>query len=158
MPFTDKVLHCQRCGSPFFFTVEQQRQMDTAELVVIDPLLCPTCRGLATSSELPSQPGSDTRSSLVESHQATDSEEVHLVPVKPTSVDSGRHTGRVKWFDTRKGFGFIVQDDGSEIFVHHTGIAGVGPKHLEDGQPVEYEIETTGKGPQAFNVFPIEPL
>ena len=67
---------------------------------------------------------------------------------------SERHTGKVKWFDARKGYGFIIQDEGGEIFVHFTGIAGEGYKTLEEGQAVEYDIEETPKGPQAVRVVP----
>ncbi len=65
-----------------------------------------------------------------------------------------RHTGRVKWFDPRKGYGFIIQDEGGEIFVHFTGIAVEGYKILQEGQAVEYDIEETSKGPQAVRVVP----
>jgi len=61
--------------------------------------------------------------------------------------------GKVKWFDGRKGFGFITPDDGGEdLFVHHTNILGQGFKSLEEGQQVEYEIGQGRKGPQATNV------
>ncbi len=59
-------------------------------------------------------------------------------------------TGKVKWFDSRKGYGFIVPEDGGdEIFVHHTDIQMEGFKDLNDGQAVEYEVGETEKGPCA---------
>ncbi len=61
-------------------------------------------------------------------------------------------TGRVKWFDEKKGFGFIEQQDGKDVFVHFRAIAGSGFKTLADGQEVEFEIEQGQKGPQAVNV------
>ena len=61
-------------------------------------------------------------------------------------------TGRVKWFNDRKGFGFIVGEDGTEIFVHYSGIAGEGFRTLNDGDEVEYEIGQGDKGPQAQQV------
>lgn len=60
--------------------------------------------------------------------------------------------GTVKWFSEQKGFGFIKQDDGDDIFVHYTGIQGTGFKSLEEGQRVRFEIETSPKGPKANNV------
>lgn len=63
--------------------------------------------------------------------------------------------GTVKWFSERKGFGFIVPDDGSEeLFVHHSNIAGDGFKTLSDGQAVEYTAGQGKKGPEATDVRP----
>lgn len=62
-------------------------------------------------------------------------------------------TGTVKWFSNDKGFGFITPDDGDrDLFVHHTGIAGVGHKSLAEGSKVKFEIEESDKGPKAINV------
>ena len=62
-------------------------------------------------------------------------------------------TGKVKWFDERKGFGFITPDDGGkDLFVHHTNIMGQGFRSLSEGQSVEYEVGQGRKGPQATNV------
>jgi CspA family cold shock protein len=61
--------------------------------------------------------------------------------------------GVVKWFDTKKGFGFIEQSGGDDVFVHFSGIAGDGFKSLRAGEEVEFEIATGPKGPQATNVL-----
>lgn len=61
--------------------------------------------------------------------------------------------GHVKWFNDRKGFGFIVLDSGLEIFVHYSGILGDGYKTLKQDQRVSITVEDTGKGPQATNVM-----
>lgn len=60
--------------------------------------------------------------------------------------------GKVKWFDNKKGYGFILAEDGREIFVHYTGIVSEGFKSLSEGQIVEYEISSGDKGVQAVNV------
>ena len=60
--------------------------------------------------------------------------------------------GTVKWFSPEKGYGFISQDNGEDVFVHYTGIVGEGFRSLEQGQRVEFEISDGRKGPQASNV------
>jgi len=60
--------------------------------------------------------------------------------------------GKVKWFNEKKGFGFIEQDNGPDLFVHHTAITGEGFKTLSEGQKVSFEVEETPKGPNAKNV------
>ncbi len=62
-------------------------------------------------------------------------------------------SGSVKWFDSKKGFGFIESAElERDVFVHHSGIAGDGYRHLKEGDQVDFDIEETDKGPQAVNV------
>jgi CspA family cold shock protein len=60
--------------------------------------------------------------------------------------------GIVKWFNDRKGYGFIEQEDGPDVFVHHFGINGSGFKSLQEGDRVTFDIEEGRKGPAAVNV------
>lgn len=61
-------------------------------------------------------------------------------------------SGKVKWFDNKKGFGFIAQESGQDVFVHHTSILGQGFKTLNEGELVTFEIVDGGKGLKAQNV------
>ncbi len=62
------------------------------------------------------------------------------------------YTGKVKWFDGKKGYGFIERDDGDDVFVHFSAIQQEGFKNLEEGQEVEFEIVEGDRGLQAENV------
>jgi CspA family cold shock protein len=63
-------------------------------------------------------------------------------------------TGTVKWFNETKGYGFIAQEDGPDVFVHFSAIQGDGFKTMTDGQKVEFTVTDGQKGPQAENVHP----
>lgn len=60
--------------------------------------------------------------------------------------------GKVKWFNSEKGFGFIERENGNDVFVHFSAILGKGYKTLEEGQVVNFEVEEGARGPQAANV------
>jgi CspA family cold shock protein len=60
--------------------------------------------------------------------------------------------GKVKWFNSEKGFGFIEREGGEDVFVHFSAIQGEGYKSLEEGQEVTFEVEDGQRGPQAINV------
>jgi CspA family cold shock protein len=63
--------------------------------------------------------------------------------------------GKVKWFNTARGFGFIGREDGTDVFVHYSAIQSEGYKDLKEGDEVEFEIEQGAKGPQAAQVVPV---
>jgi CspA family cold shock protein len=63
-----------------------------------------------------------------------------------------RLTGKVKWFNENKGYGFILQDDGRDVFVHYSEIKEDGYRTLNEGEEVEYDVTESPKGPQAKDV------
>lgn len=63
--------------------------------------------------------------------------------------------GKVKWFNEKKGFGFIEQDEGGDVFVHYTAVQGDGFKTLIQGDAVEFDVVDGKKGPQAANVVKV---
>jgi len=73
-------------------------------------------------------------------------------PGTQASQEKNMASGKVKWFDNKKGFGFIAQDSGQDVFVHHTSILGQGYKTLNEGEEVSFEVISSDKGPKAQNV------
>lgn len=69
---------------------------------------------------------------------------------------SDRVEGVVKWFNAEKGFGFISQGEGGDVFVHYSAIQGSGYRSLEEGQRVEFELTEGPKGQQAANVVKLD--
>ncbi|MCC6144046.1 MAG: cold shock domain-containing protein [Candidatus Hydrogenedentes bacterium] len=65
-----------------------------------------------------------------------------------------KSTGKVKWFNNKKGYGFIDRGSDPDVFVHHSAIVMEGFRTLRQGEPVLYELKETSKGPQAVNVEP----
>ena len=61
-------------------------------------------------------------------------------------------SGKVKWFDNKRGYGFIAQDAGQDVFVHHSCIQGRGFKTLFEGETVQFDLVPSDKGPKALNV------
>ena len=66
-------------------------------------------------------------------------------------------SGKVKWFDNKKGFGFIAQNSGQDVFVHHSSIVGTGFKTLNEGDEVLFDVVVSDKGLKAQNVQRVHP-
>lgn len=80
----------------------------------------------------------------------------YAAPPAGDDDSAGRETGKVKWFNVSKGFGFIIKDDGEEIFVHFRSIRGEGRRQLRDGQRVAFDVAESAKGPQAEDVVTLD--
>ena len=129
--FADKMLQCKDCETQFVFTVSEQRKMAESGQPVSEPELCPNCRQKSPAT------------TAVGDRQESPA----------TTVDSERQRGKVKWFSRQRGYGFIiVEGSGEEIFVHRTALEDV--YSLQEEQEVEFEIESTPKGPEAVRVSP----
>ena len=86
---------------------------------------------------------------------------INDVSIKKCDIGSGSHSrkgrfsmakGKVKWFNNKKGFGFIAPESGNDVFVHYSALKGDGYKTLEEGMEVEFDIQQGPKGEQAANV------
>lgn len=77
-------------------------------------------------------------------------------PAEAAGGEGDQLVGTVKWFSDAKGYGFIAQESGEDIFVHFSAIQEEGYRSLNDGQLVTYEVEQTDRGPQAVNVVKIK--
>ena len=71
---------------------------------------------------------------------------------KSLAKGPGLHPGIVKWYSDEKAFGFLIQEDGDEVFFHRSGVTGDPAVALREGAPIWYEIKDTDRGPQAYNV------
>lgn len=156
MAFSDQMLECTECGTKFIFTVDEQRRMAERGEEVQAPELCPVCRSetqqptaspsVESEAQQPAAPPSVKKSETREEAKSDDVSGVSFTE---------RYYGTVKWFNESKGYGFITQESGDDLFVHYSGIEGEGFKVLTEGQRVEYEVEHTRKGPQAVHVIPL---
>jgi CspA family cold shock protein len=89
--------------------------------------------------------------------QAYRHNEAQQIEAIRASIPQGRRQGAVKWFDAKKGFGFIAQDEGEDLFVHQSEIQQDGFRFLNEGERVEFEIGPGKKGPVALRVDRLNP-
>lgn len=127
MAHRDTWATCERCGTQFVFTVEEQRRLARSGADVTPPAACPQCQ--RQTGPAPGQPAAD--------------------------LGEGPYEGVVKWYDAEKGYGFIKHPDGRDIFFHRSGIAPGSPERFTDGVLVTYLVEETEKGLQAVDVAPL---
>lgn len=166
MNFRDRWVEDEQ-GKRFVFTVEMQRRLSQAGLP-IDPSALGELGQLAGGS----QPARSEYRPRTESEERTyqrpaqsseppPSRGAEIVGPETIQIDpmTGKYIGRVKWYNTKKGYGFIVRGAGEEIFFHKSATVGE-VEEFEEGQWVLYDVETTNKGPEASDVelYTGEPL
>ncbi len=140
-------------GNDFVFTVEMQRRLSQAGLPVVPA-------NLTQLNIMPQQPHPKTESSWepepetssqpsTARKEVSDSFEIQIDP------QTGKYIGRMKWYNPKKGYGFLVRGAGEEIFFHKSSTVG-RPEDLKEGEWVLYDIEETNKGPEATEIEPYD--
>ena len=134
-------------GKKFVFTVEMQRRLSEKGLPV-DPANLAAIEADHTRTPRPRiepRPRRDPRPMASETFAAPET-----IQIDP---QTGKYIGRMKWYNVRKGYGFIVRGGGEEIFFHKSGAIGEADE-LQEGQWILYDVEETHKGPEATDVEP----
>ena len=146
MNFRDKLV-TDEDGKQFIFTVEMQRKLEHLGLPVEPEFIGQIADKPPVHQERPAR------------YERSDRPEKPVEPKKevvgPAAIQidpqTGKYIGQVKWYNTRKGYGFIIRGGGEEIFFHKSGSID-NPTELVDGQWVLYDVEDTNKGPEATDV------
>jgi CspA family cold shock protein len=153
MNFRDRWVENEQ-GEKFIFTVEMQRRLSQAGLP-LDPSALADLPQVVENRPRPSEP--QPRPQPQAAQQTTQPPQVREEIVGPETIQidpqTGKYIGRVKWYNTKKGYGFIVRGAGEEIFFHKSATVGE-MEEFEEGQWVLYDVETTNKGPEASDVEP----
>lgn len=155
MNFRDKKVTDDE-GNEFVFTVEMQRRLVKAGLPAEPEYLSqlgevsppPPARSHASSSEESRPDQSESRRSDRGSRRGDDIEGPASIQIDPMT---GKYIGRIKWYNGRKGYGFILRGGGEEIFFHRSNTSA-DPDTFRDGLWILYDVEETQKGPEATEV------
>lgn len=151
MNFRDRY-ETDAAGNQFVFTVEMQRRLSEAGLPVEVAYLDQVKQGAPPPKQEPKkespeqEPRQEQRSSR---ETVTEPESIQIDPM------TGKYIGRVKWYNARKGYGFILRGAGEEIFFHRSA-AVKDADALAEGLWILYDVEETNKGPEATDIEPYE--
>ena len=141
-------------GNQFIFTVEMQRQLEQAGL----PIEPASLADLDHKAMSPSSRSTNYETRAANS-RAVENESIEESLTMPDTIQidpqTGKYIGRMKWYNTQKGYGFIMRGGGEEIFFHKSNTSD-DPDKIQEGQWVLYDVEETRKGPEATDVEPYE--
>ena len=138
-------------GEKILFTVEMQRQLSKQGL----PIEPEHLSEIQASNQFapPAKEAESPRWKKKEETPQKPREEFQAPETIQIDPQTGKYIGRMKWYNVRKGYGFIVRGGGEEIFFHKSGVAGE-PEALKEGQWILYDVEETHKGPEAAEIEP----
>jgi cold shock CspA family protein len=138
-------------GGKILFTVEMQRRLDMAGLPIeLESLTRLDDSRPAQENDYASRRSYNQSPPPQNEEPAPSFEEPATIQIDP---QTGKYIGRMKWYNTKKGYGFIIRGAGEEIFFHKTGTVG-DPTELKEGEWILYDIEDTRKGPEATEIEP----
>jgi cold shock protein len=151
MNFKDKWITDEN-GEKILFTVEMQRQLSAQGLPVEPEYLPEIDTNVRASAPAERSAPPSRRESRQESGPKSREgfEAPETIQIDP---QTGKYIGRMKWYNVRKGYGFIVRGGGEEIFFHKSGVVE-SPEALQEGQWILYDVEETHKGPEATEIEP----
>ncbi|MCP4358578.1 MAG: cold shock domain-containing protein [Chloroflexi bacterium] len=138
-------------GDKFVFTVGMQRKLQEAGLPVEPEALERLPDEVASGERQASKPQSQSRPAT-EKTDGNNFTEPLTIQIDP---QTGKYVGRMKWYNVKKGYGFIVRGGGEEIFFHKSGAVGDAAE-IKEGQWILYDVEETRKGPEATEIEPYE--
>lgn len=141
MNFSDRWVKDEE-GREFVFTVEMQRRLHKQGLP-LEPESLTQLASVPTPQTSEQTPNRDSHSEL---------KEPATIQIDP---ETGKYLGRLKWYNSARGYGFIARGGGEDIFFHKTGAVG-NPDDFDEGQWVLYDVEHRKKGPEATEVEPYE--
>jgi len=139
-------------GNKFVFTVEMQRRLSEQGLPIEPASLKELATARPEERVRHAEPQRRRTSAPAETKPAINFDVPATIQIDP---QTGKYIGRMKWYNAKKGYGFIVRGGGEEIFFHRTGAVG-DPLELKEGQWILYDVEDTAKGPEATDIEPFE--
>jgi CspA family cold shock protein len=139
-------------GEQFLFTVEMQRRLEAAGLPVEPASLSRLTERVAVRPSYSSPPPPRQQNYDRDDEATTTFAEPLTIQIDP---QTGKYLGRLKWYNVKKGYGFLVRGAGEEIFFHKSSTVG-DPEELQEGQWVLYDVEETRKGLEATEIEPYE--